>query len=321
MPKISIAIAGTTQRTRLCAEALSQAEDFEITWIVTPEPKPLGRKKVITPNPLHSFATEQSIPTLLIKNKITSVTRQEITQQPQVDILLVVDFGYLVPSWLLALPQIAPLNIHPSELPKWRGSSPGQFALLYGEKKSAITLIEMNAQLDQGPIVAALPFNVDTAWTAEQYYQHSFELLAPELPNILKTYISNKKSQPQPVSSPTPTARKLTKDDAFVPWNVIALARKGVEPSFITLPPLLEAARTAHTSLPALLVAATKAFSPWPNLWTKVETKQGEKRMKIISAVVTPKTTTANESLTLETVQLEGKTPALFNQIKNTLLN
>ena len=179
----------------------------------------------------------------------------------------------------------------------------------------------MNAQLDQGPIVAALPFNVDTAWTAEQYYQHSFELLAPELPNILKTYISNKKSQPQPVSSPTPTARKLTKDDAFVPWNVIALARKGVEPSFITLPPLLEAARTAHTSLPALLVAATKAFSPWPNLWTKVETKQGEKRMKIISAVVTPKTTTANESLTLETVQLEGKTPALFNQIKNTLLN
>jgi methionyl-tRNA formyltransferase len=68
--------------------------------------------------------------------------------------LLVVDFGYLIPTWLLQLPAIAPLNIHPSELPKWRGSSPGQFALLFKNlgretTQTAVTLMVMNEGLDQ----------------------------------------------------------------------------------------------------------------------------------------------------------------------------
>jgi methionyl-tRNA formyltransferase len=313
----TIAIAGTTQRATQCARALLEHPAFTVSLVLTPTPKPVGRKQILTANPLHTFAQQHTISTLLIDTKITSKIKNEVlafTKSSPIDFLLVVDFGYIVPDWLLRVPTIAPLNIHPSNLPRWRGSSPGQFALLFGDTTSAVTLMVMDTQLDHGPIITSLPFEVDPNWTASEYYQYSFDRITAQLPKLLLSFAQNKISLPQPDTSPTPLARKIEKEDAFVPWSVVLTAMKGETlPTHGQLSELLAAAVTHHTSISKLLEHATRAFNPWPMLWTKVPTSKGEKRMKIISTAL------VSGKLVLRTVQLEGKSIATFNEIKNII--
>ena len=112
----SVWIAGTTTRTVSCALALLKDPRFEIHLIITPTPKPVGREQQITPNPLHQFATEHQLPVELVQRKIDQQLQEKLQAHARPDFLLVVDFGYIVPQWLLDLPIIAPLNVHPSTL-------------------------------------------------------------------------------------------------------------------------------------------------------------------------------------------------------------
>lgn len=322
MKTLRIAIAGTTKRTVECAEALLKSGDFAIPWVLTPEPKAVGRKKIVTPNPVQQFAENHTIPVIHLTTKITNSVRTSIENHSEIDFLLVVDFGYIVPNWLLQLPKVAPLNIHPSALPKWRGSSPGQFALLYGEQTSAVSLIKMNDKLDQGPIIAALSFAVDPTWAAEDYYEHSFMLMSEQLTSLLKTYASTLEETPQPLTSPTATAIKISKQDAFIPWELLKKAQRTphlqlADLEVAELSPLLAGAVSAHSCFAELVVAAVRALSPWPKVWTFIETTQGKKRMQIHST--TSRKTSQGLILELGTVQIEGQSPALFNQVKNSI--
>ena len=213
------------------------------------------------------------------------------------DILIVVDFGFLIPSWLLDLPKIAPLNIHPSLLPRWRGSTPGPSVLLHGDKKSAVTLMIMNEKMDEGPILSQIPFTVDPTWTQTEYYQTSFDLICEKLGDHIEQFLQ-KKIIPsiQPTKSPTPTALKLTKEKAFISWNEIKNAMQNGEKA-------------------TEIERASRAFYPWPKLWTKVITNKGKKRFIIHSCFIDEK-----KHLQLDKVQLEGKSINNWSEIKNSVL-
>jgi methionyl-tRNA formyltransferase len=295
----SVAIAGTTNRTSLCAETLAQHPEFEVSFVITPEPKPTGRKQLLTPNPLQIFADGNQIPTVLIKNRIDESTESKILAHKKPDFLLVVDFGYLVPQWLLDLPQIMPLNIHPSALPKWRGSSPGQFVLLVGEKNSAVSIIQMTSLFDQGPIVWQQQFEVQPSWTQTEYYQHSFQLVAQNLAELMMQLAKKEITPtPQPKTSPTLLARKITKQDAEVKWNEVFEAM------------------TSNQHLAEKLERASRAYSPWPLLWTQIPTHKGHRRMQIIK-------TNLNERgfLSLKKVKVEGMAIKPWQEVKNVVKN
>jgi methionyl-tRNA formyltransferase len=235
------------------------------------------------------------------------------SQKSKVDFLLVVDFGYIVPNRLLELPTIAPVNIHPSELPKYRGSSPGQFALLFGEKKSAVSVIKMNNTVDQGDIIYQEKFDVLSTWTSTDYYHFAFELIAQKLPNILSqqppTFI------PQPIESPSPIARRLTKDDGYISWKLLQLLMtKNYKQIDDETARLLNQAFEHHHNWGETIRQATKAFSPWPMVWTIVPTVKSDKRMKILSIEK------STETIKLEKVQLEGLQPTTWNEIKKQIL-
>jgi methionyl-tRNA formyltransferase len=109
MKKYLVAVAGTTQHTVQCATALFDSSEFEIAWVLTPQPKLLGRKHLLTANPLDQFAEGKNIPRMIIEEKIDQDLRSKIeaaTQATPIDFLLVVDFGYLIPSWLLKLSKL-----------------------------------------------------------------------------------------------------------------------------------------------------------------------------------------------------------------------
>ena len=322
---LTTAIAGTTHRTVSCTAALLDDARFSLEWILTPTPKPIGRKQVLTPNPLDSFANEHHLPVIHISEKVDQATQTAVKEAAPIDFLLVVDFGYFVPKWLLDTPATAPLNIHPSELPKWRGSSPAQFSILFGDTDSAVTLMRMNSSFDQGPLIAQIPFSVPDSWTSEDYYKHSFSLITAELPDLIETYYRNRDETPQPKESPTVIAQRITKEDAFIPWNIVNQTIKNsgymlTDTDLAQLSPLLRIATKKHHTAASLVDAACRAFWPWPKLWTVVSTQKGEKRMQIHEVEYRNENDSdAATKFELRTVQLEGQSAAAFNQVKNIL--
>lgn len=310
MIKYTIAIAGSTIRTKLCAETLKNDENFEIVWILTPKPKPVGRKKTLTSNPLDIFALENKIPVIYVEDKVNEFFAEKISIIP--DFLLVVDFGYFIPNWLLNLPKLAPLNIHPSELPKWRGTSPGQFSILFNDEKSAVTLMKINNKFDQGPIIHQDFFEVNKSWNHEDYYSHAFNLICKDLGQKISKF---ELAKPQAEKSPTILTKMLKKDQTFVEWEVIKMAMKDkktqAQPQ---LSKLLATALDHNKSLALTLERASKAFSPWPGLWTIVPTHKGDKRMKLLDLEI------KSDKLILKTVHIEGKEPGFWNDVKNSII-
>ncbi len=299
MKKISILVAGSTQNTRLCAESLKADPNFEIIGILTPSPKPIGRKQTITANPLHEFATEHHISVVTIDKKIDLSVREKLGGFTP-DILLVVDFGYIVPKWLLELPIIAPVNIHPSDLPRYRGSSPGQFVLLFGESESAVTLIKMDEKLDHGPIITKLYFEVDPHWTAKEYYAHAFGLVGLELPKLLTEFCSSPTTiTPQPDESPTPTAHMLSRDNGFIPLNTL---KEILNNDKVSTQVTFLADNKLETE-PSQLFNMWRGLTPWPGIWTKVSKDGKETRIKLLEL-------SYDKKLKVEKIQVEGKLPS-----------
>ena len=314
---ISVALAGSTKYAKHCAAALAAQTDFSLSLVITPEAKPSGRNKLRQQNPLSSFAEQADIPQIYVREKISAETKNELNKYPRPDFLLIVDFGYWIPEWLRTWPLKQSLNVHPSQLPRWRGSSPGQFVLLYGEAVSAVSLIEVVATMDTGAIYWQQPFAVAPTWTQTEYYEHAYSLVADALPKLLRQINSGELSaKPQLPDSPTPLAHKLTRDDGFVAWRVLQQAvtnQPGVVRS-TELSPVLAQVHESGTPVPDLLLTATRALSPWPQLWTSLPTRKGDVRMKIHSME------RKNGQITLEIVQLAGKKPAHWQQIKSAII-
>src|SRR5690606_30497635 len=114
--------------------------------------KPKGRKLVVTPPPTKVWAMDNGVETILQPTKIDADFIQQISNYKP-DICLVVAYGKILPKSLLDACKNGFLNIHPSLLPELRGSSPMETALLYGLKKTGITVMEIDEEMDHGEVI------------------------------------------------------------------------------------------------------------------------------------------------------------------------
>lgn len=315
---ISVWVAGTSERTAQCLQALRSDDRLQVNGVITPSPRLAGRKQVLTKNPVQELAEGAGLPIVLIEKKLGADTQAELAKFSRPDILLVVDFGYLVPKWLLDWPTTAPVNIHPSQLPRWRGSSPAQFALLFGEVDSAVTILVMNEGLDTGPIITQLPFGVTETWTSTEYYAHAFQMTTDKLADILVTFLENTATTPQPAESPTPTARQLDRNDGFVAWVLFKQLLTGqADPQAAPMGQLSELLLEVQAdtgNIYSVVDRAVRAFSPWPGVWTTVPTTKGNKRLKILSLE-----TSSRNRLTLGQVQLEGQSSTHWKNLQTLI--
>lgn len=136
-------------------------EKYNVVAIYTKSPKPAGRGQRITKTPVHMTADKNNInvyapSTFKVDNEI------ETFRNLHPDIAIVVAYGLILPKSLLGIPKYGCINIHPSLLPKWRGAAPIQHAILAGDRKTGVAIMQVNEQLDTGPIFMQSSVDIGT---------------------------------------------------------------------------------------------------------------------------------------------------------------
>src|SRR3990167_2682227 len=136
--------------------------DHQILTVLTQPDRPAGRGQKLCVSPIKQLAQENNIkidqPTTL-----KDVAAQKTIMQLNPDIIIVVAYGMILPKTVLNIPRFGCINIHPSLLPRWRGAAPIQRAIEAGDTKTGVTIMQMDAGLDTGAMLALaeMPIGAD----------------------------------------------------------------------------------------------------------------------------------------------------------------
>ncbi len=243
MQNIRVIFFGTPHFVVPVVEVLK--EHFELVGVVTTPDEKVGRKQILTATPVAEYAVFQHIQ-LLKPDKLTEELIPSL-KNLKPDLFIVAAYGKIVPQFILDIPKYGSLNIHPSLLPKYRGPAPLLTALLNGDKESGITIMQMDAELDHGPIISTAQFEILDIDTSGSLIKRVFEQSAKMLVKIIPQYV-NGELKPRPQNHDIATyTNHITKQDGYFE---------------ITNPPT-----------PETLDRMIRAYYPWPNVWTKWEGK------------------------------------------------
>jgi len=200
--------------------------------------------------------------------------RLEEIKKIRPDLLIVANFGKIITKDILNVPVYGCLNVHPSLLPKYRGPSPVQTAILNGDKETGVSVIVMDEQIDHGPILAQKKTAIRPNETAEDLCQRLAVLGSEILTDVIADWVKGRK-KPIPQDEKKSTYTKLlTRKDGEIDWK--------------------KSPQEIHRQI--------RAFSPWPGTYTFYNGK----RLKILKASL------EENKLIIQEVQPEGKKPMSF---------
>ena len=147
---MKIVFMGTPEFSVTVLESLYKIAEYEIVGVVSQPDKKVGRKQVLTPSPVSCFALSHNLPLFRIES-----IRKEFAQIVELDpdIIITCAYGQIVPIEILQSPKYGCINVHASLLPKYRGGSPIEYALLNGDKRTGITIMYMDLLMDNGDII------------------------------------------------------------------------------------------------------------------------------------------------------------------------
>ena len=222
-----IAIFSTSSRAIEVIKEL--ANNFEIRLIVTKSDKIVGRKKELVANEVKKFAIEQSIPFIEI-NKFDTNKKEEVINEISkldLDLALSIDFGFIIPKKLLEVLKNKFINTHFSLLPKHRGASAVQFAILNDDKNYGITYHLIDETLDTGDIIFQSSYPLNEEFNSDQAYRFLFNKCKEEINKVLQKYINGElKNIPQnhgdasyTYSKTNPKYTFIFKEDAIIDEN------------------------------------------------------------------------------------------------------
>ena len=224
---ISVGFAGTPAFAATALAAILDA-GFGVPLVLTRPDRPRGRGLKVTPSAVKSLAVERGIPAFEPPTLATPESRAPLIAIP-LDVLVVAAYGLLLPPPILAWPQYGCLNIHASLLPRWRGAAPIERAILAGDVESGITLMQMDAGLDTGPVIERVRVPIAPTETAGSL---TVRLAATGAAAIVAALTRLRldgrlEAWPQPESGAS-YAPKIAKSEAQIDWTrpAPALARQ-----------------------------------------------------------------------------------------------
>lgn len=199
-------------------DVLVKAQGFTIIGCVTATDKPAGRKQEMSPPPIKTWAQKNKVP-VYQPERIKDPDSIAQIKQLAPDLILICAYGQIIPKEILAIPQLGTINIHPSLLPRWRGASPIQYAILSGDAETGITLMLTDEQVDHGPIIAQGNIILSGDETFNELYI-SLQNLAAELVKKTLPLWRGKKIKPIPQNHDTATYTKILKrEDGKLDWS------------------------------------------------------------------------------------------------------
>jgi methionyl-tRNA formyltransferase len=254
---LRLAFMGTPDFSAPALQALIDA-GHDVVCVYTQPPRPKGRGQQVQPSPVHALAERHGIPVRTPKSLKKNPQAQADFTALKLDVAVVAAYGLLLPPAVLQAPLYGCLNIHASLLPRWRGASPIQHAILEGDGESGVTIMQMEEGLDTGPMILKRAVSLHAQTTARSLHDELSALGAAMIVEILKRPGPYKAERQNDVLATY--APLLTKDHGRIDWKRDA----------------------------ASIDRQVRALNPWPGVWTM----NGEKRLKILEAEDADKTFT-----------------------------
>lgn len=221
-------------------------DNYEVSAVVTAPDKPKGRKKELTPSAIasayESYLANPNQDFNILKPERIDQEFVEEMRKLSPDMFVVAAYGGILPQHLLEIPKHGALNVHPSLLPKYRGASPIQSAILSGDLVTGVTFIKMDEQMDHGPIIDQFKESINPHDTFETLGNRLFEKATEKLPEAMNTLAHNQTGKIQDENEAT-FCKILTKEDGFIDLD--------------------------QALSPAQIERMIRAFYPWPGVWTK----------------------------------------------------
>jgi methionyl-tRNA formyltransferase len=247
---LNVVFAGTPEFAVPTLNAIVAA-GHRVLAVYTQPDRPAGRGRQLTPSPVKRFALEHGLavcqPPSLKPDAETAALRQ---MHP--DVMVVVAYGLLLPQAILDVPALGCLNVHGSLLPRWRGAAPIQRAIEAGDRATGVTIMQMNAGLDTGDMLAMVETPIRNTDTAQAMHDRLAQLGATALIETLQHLdAGTARAQPQD-NAQANYAAKLSKEQALVDWQLPAL----------------------------VLQRRIRAFNPWPVAYTRL----GERTLRLWDA-------------------------------------
>ncbi|OJG39398.1 methionyl-tRNA formyltransferase [Enterococcus dispar] len=194
---------------------------YEVQAVVTQPDRPVGRKHVITPPPVKVAALKHDL-LVLQPEKISGSTEMDKIASLAPDLIVTAAFGQFLPEKLLQIPRLGAINVHASLLPKYRGGAPVHYAIMNGEDKTGVTIMEMIKKMDAGAIYsqAEIPITKtdDVGTMFEKLSALGKDLLLNTLPELIQgTLEKTPQNEAQVTFSPN-----ITREQEAIDWQKTA---------------------------------------------------------------------------------------------------
>jgi methionyl-tRNA formyltransferase len=213
---LKLGFAGTPEFAVPALDALRNAH--EIRAVFTQPDRPAGRGQPLHQSPVKTFATGHGLRVI----QPASFQSQEALQTLrglELDALVVVAYGLILPPAALHCPKLGCINIHASLLPRWRGAAPIQRALLAGDAKTGITIMRMEEGLDTGPMLAIRATDIGSDDTAKAVHDRLASLGAELIAETLDALIQGRAREVSQPSEGITYAQKISKSEALIDWR------------------------------------------------------------------------------------------------------
>ena len=238
-----IIFAGTPDFAASHLKALIDAS-FNVVAVYTQPDRPAGRGRKLQASPVKQIALEANIPVFQPLSLRDEAAQAELAAI-DADLMIVVAYGLILPQVVLDTPKLGCVNVHASILPRWRGAAPIHRALLAGDPETGVTLMQMEAGLDTGPMLAKVFTPIDAQESSGELHDRlavlGSNMLVEQLPALLSGDL-NPEVQDDALAN---YANKLEKAEGKIDWNQSAEA----------------------------IARQVRGLSPWPVAYTSLEDK------------------------------------------------
>ncbi|UYZ82586.1 methionyl-tRNA formyltransferase [Entomomonas sp. E2T0] len=248
---LKIIFAGTPEFAAIHLEKIIKQNKYQLVGVYTQPDRPAGRGKKLMASPVKVLAEQHGIP-VFQPSTLKTIEAQQQLAELEPDLMVVVAYGLILPQTVLDIPKLGCINSHASLLPRWRGAAPIQRAIQAGDKESGVTVMQMEAGLDTGPMLLKVTTPITEQDTGGSLHDRLTELGANAIIEAIDGLANHTLKGEQQDDSLATYAHKLTKEEAQIDWNKSAIE----------------------------LANTVRAFNPWPICHTLI---QGQS-LKILEA-------------------------------------